>query len=50
MQARRDPLTAMKEMGRPSIAIRPPAEQMTTILNYCSILHYLLYFLAAGEP
>ena len=32
MQARRDLLTAMKEMGRPSTAIRPPAEQMATIL------------------
>jgi hypothetical protein len=33
MQARRDPLTAMKEMGRPSTAIRPLAEQMTGTLK-----------------
>ena len=50
MQARKDHLTAMKELGRPSTAIRPPAEQMSTILNYCCILHYLSYFLADGEP
>jgi hypothetical protein len=35
MQARRDLLTAMKEMGRPSTAIRPPAE--TNPLNHDSI-------------
>jgi len=40
MQAKRDSLTA----------IRPTAEQMATILNYCCILHYLSYFLADGEP
>jgi hypothetical protein len=29
-QARKDPLTAMKELGRPSTAIRPPPEQKAT--------------------